>query len=136
MNKNVSVLVFALGALMSATGFGCGDDDDDERTGTLQQRWTIAGVSNPEACNLANAEQMRLVIIDSAGFTDATQFAPCRDLRLSLQLVPDRYTGTATFLGDDGLPVSRVLALAPFNIVEGQTTDVTVDFTVGDILAR
>src|SRR6187401_1355658 len=133
MKMHRNIVVLALGALVSASALGCGSDDD-EPIGTLQQNWTIASSTTPEAC--ANATQMRLVVVDSFGFTDATQFAPCSAFRMTLTLVPDRYTGTATFLGADGLPVSRTLVLAPFTIIEGQTTTETVDFSLSDFLAK
>jgi hypothetical protein len=128
--KTVSAL--AMGALVTVSALGC--SDDDEATGTLQQNWTINGSTDPSSCGPVGATQMRLVVIDSAGYTDATQFAPCTDFRATVSLIPDRYTAAVTFLGANGAPVSKTQLVPIFDIYSGQTTTVGTNFTLTDFI--
>lgn len=133
MPFNKSISAIAVAAMVSVSALGCSDDDEDE-VGTLQQNWTIAGSTDPSACGPVGATQMRLVVVDSFGFTDATQFAPCSDFRTSVTLLPDRYSATATFLGADGLPVSKTIILPVIDVFVDRTTSVTVDFALLDFV--
>lgn len=121
--------------LLVVAGAAC-DDDEPPPAGTLQQGWTIAGARTPEACSRFGATQMRLVVLDSSLFVEATRFAPCTDFTASLALTPDVYTGTATFLDANGVAVSNTRSITAFTISENITTLQNVDFAVGDFFRQ
>jgi hypothetical protein len=126
-----TILAIAIGAMVSVSVFGCSDDDP---VGTLQQSWTIGGSSDPSACGPVRAAQMRIVLTNSDGKIDATQFAPCADFHASVPLDPDRYAVAVTFLGPDGFPVSNTLLVPTIDIYSGQTTSIATDFTLRDFV--
>jgi hypothetical protein len=109
---------------------GCSSDDD----GTLVQNWTITGGTDPASCERAGAAQMRVVVVDSFGFVEATEFAPCQAFSTALSLSPDTYTATATFLNSSNVAVSRTLLIPGFIISENLTTTVNVPFQLSDFL--
>jgi hypothetical protein len=120
------LFVLTMGAV-----FGCGSGSHD---GTLQQNWTIAGGTDPAACTRVHATQMRLVVLDHNGLISATQFAPCTDFKTTLSLQADSYSGTATFLDQSNVVVSKTLLVTSFGINEGQTTALTLPFQLTDFL--
>ena len=129
----LKLIVASLGTLLLlGAASGCGSDDE----GTLQQNWTIQGGTSADACSVAGAAQMRVVIVDGNGFTQATNFESCSSFTSRIALDEDTYTGAATFVGTDGLPVSQTKIIPAFRIIKGETTVQTVDFNIGDFLAR
>ena len=127
------LIAMCVGAVLLVGGAGgCGDDNE----GTLQQNWTIQGTTTPNACTLARATQMRLVVVDANGFSEATSFVPCASFSSTLTLAENNYTGAATFLGEDGLAVSQTKIIPAFRISGGLTTTQTIDFAIGDFIAR
>jgi hypothetical protein len=126
MSRNIvaaAVIVLSIGGASS-----CGGNNN----GTLVPTWTIAGTTEPAACTGLRASQMRLVVLDSAGFVQATQFAPCTDFRTELTLHEDAYSATATFLDPSNVVVSKTLVISRFTVLEAQTTTLTVPFQVTD----
>lgn len=114
----------------------CGDDEDDDNFGTLQQGWTIAGTTDPAACIRTGATQMRIVVLDPGLFVEATQFAPCEDFATTLRLDDNNYTASATFLDANGVAVSETRTVAVFSIAEDRTTTLSIDFPLAAFLPR
>ncbi len=133
MKTKLSVLSATLGAaLLGAFGLSCSSTHD----GTLVQNWTIQGNVNPASCNTAGAVQMRVVVVNSSGGAEATNFTACNAFTTSFSLHPDNYTATATFLGANGLAISQTKLVPVFGISEDQTTVRTIDFAISDFLPR
>jgi hypothetical protein len=130
MKSKLSVLLGAL--LISGADLSCSSTHD----GTLQQNWTIQGNNNASACDVAGATQMRVVVVNSSGGTEATNFVECKTFTTSFSLHPDNYTATATFLGSNGVAVSQTKLVPVFSILEDQTTLRTIDFALNDFLPR
>jgi hypothetical protein len=132
MNTKLSVVCATLGAaLLGGAGHSCGTDD-----GTLTQTWTIQGNNHPANCDTAGAVQMRVVVVNSGGVAEGTNFVACNAFTTSFSLRPDNYTATATFLGANGLAVSQTKLVPVFGISADQTTVRTIDFAINDFLPR
>jgi hypothetical protein len=128
MNQAIVRLSGALAlTALAGTMVGCGSDEDP-LNGTLQQEWTIEGGRDIGSCERYRADRMRLVIFDSDGDLHATEFAPCQDFRTELVLRVATYTGTATFVDDQGAPVSDTLQVPQFTIFGDRPTVLSVDF--------
>jgi hypothetical protein len=125
-NMRVKHLIIATAAVavVGVTAVGCDNNDD----GTLNQTWSINGSRDPSVCDRVRASQMRIVVFDPGLFVQATQFAPCRDFRTSLVLDENTYTASATFLDQNGVPISETRTITAFNVFEDAYTDVNVDF--------
>lgn len=122
----------AIALLACGIGSGCTSDDD----GTLEQSWTIQDSTNPDACTVSGATQMRVIVVGSDGVSEATKFRSCAAFKTTQSLTADTYTGTATFLNANGVAVSQTKILPAFTIVEGVTTSRTINFVASDFLPR
>jgi hypothetical protein len=127
-------------SLASAAFLGCSGGDDriasvvpGIETGTLEQAWTIEGTKDPAKCTQYKADRFRMVVFDAKGEVHATKFAPCNAFQMKLDLKTDTYTGNATFIDAQGLPVSRTIELPPFNIAEDRKAALVVDFKPADM---
>lgn len=126
---NLKLAIVTLGTL-AVVGFGCSGTNN----GTYQQNWTIQGTTNPTACSVAGASQMRVVTIGAGGAVQATNFVPCNAFTTSFSLEPATYTAAATFLATNGAAVSQTKVLPAFTVFENQTTVQTIDFAASDFL--
>ncbi|HVH46514.1 MAG TPA: hypothetical protein VM925_29430 [Labilithrix sp.] len=136
----IRTIAFGLGSLVVAFGAGgCMGDDKIESvipgvaTGKLEQSWTIEGTKDVTKCEQYKAGLMRTVVLDSKGAVHATELAPCKEFRKTLDLKTDTYSANATFVDGAGNPVSKTLPIAPFTILEDKTVQVSVDFKAPDM---
>lgn len=129
---SMCLLSIATALALGTGGTGCDDDENiiAPSIGSLTQRWTIAGAADPAQCTRFGADRMRLVVVDSFGTLQATEFAACVAFQASLTLPVDDYTANATFVNAGGFPVSQTLPIGRFTIFQGQSTTQTIDFPV------
>lgn len=129
MRTTVVMCALSIGAALALAG--CDDDDevfDLDVTGTLEPRWTIEGLTQPERCVFYDADRMRIVVVNPDGAVEATELTPCASFATRIVLREDTYTGTATFIDEAGLPVSQTLPIPAFNVVDDQVTFLTIAF--------
>jgi hypothetical protein len=116
---------------LACLGFGCTSSQD----GMFVQTWTIQGGTSATSCTVTGATQMRTIIINGGGGVEATNFVACNAFQSSFVLAPGTYTAAATFIGANGLEISKTKLVPPFNITENITTGSTVDFALTDFQA-
>lgn len=115
----------------------CGTNDGgttpsaSEETGTLLQRWSIEGASDPAKCAQFGAARMRVVVYDDQGAVQATQFEDCGAFEMRLELLARPYQGNATFVGPAGDVVSETRAIDSFIVAAGAEIVRNVDFAAG-----
>ena len=122
-SKPAFFLLVAVGIASASCGGSSSED-----LGTLEQTWSIAGSTEPDACAVAGATQMRVVVLDPELVVEATQIAPCTDFRTAVDLADDVYGASVTFLDAAGIAVSKTRTFAKLTVRQDQTTPVHFDF--------
>lgn len=123
-----------MAAVLAMISMIAGCDDSD--VGLVRQNWTIDGRVDPQSCATLGAAQMRMVAVDGAGVVQGTEFTSCSAFQGTMRLNPGVYTVAATFLGTDGRPVSRSLAVEGFSVVDDEETVLSVDFPLSAFIRR
>jgi hypothetical protein len=91
--------------------------------------WTINGTKDPAQCTATGATTFNVSLFNSAGGSAGQFVQDCSAFATSINgLFPDTYTGRANLLDSGGLPRTTSVSLAPFDVVDGVSTTVAVDF--------
>ena len=94
-------------------------------TGTVTVSWTVAGSHSAPACSQFGAEQLELVVRDSAQRPVTTVRAPCTDFSVRVTLPRGNYEAEARLVDASGNDVSTALPIPDIRIVPG--TNLTID---------
>src|SRR4051794_32131534 len=95
---------------------------------TLVVRWTIDGVTDPNACVSSGAAVLEVSVVDPGGREIAAFQGACTDFALSVTLAPGNYAGSALLLDPARNPRTTTVFIDPFTLLGNDTLDVPVDF--------
>ena len=100
-----------------------------EPDGHLTLRWTIAGTSDPAACDDNNANVIDISVTDPADGSEIAGFQQdCRAFETTIPLAPGSYAASARMVDASGQPVSTDVPVAPFTLVGNDELVQDVDF--------
>jgi hypothetical protein len=91
--------------------------------------WTIAESKDPQSCAAFDAATLNVALYDWAGAFAGAYVQDCTAMATTIAgLAPDTYTGHAELLDPAGNVRTTSIALAPFDVFAGATTNVALDF--------
>lgn len=96
-------------------------------TGTLEMSWSIEGRQDAAACEEVGAIAFDTVLYDQ-GFAIGRWRAPCADFERSIDLFVDDFVTRSTLIDVNESAVLRRVVEDRFVILEGQVTQVVIDF--------
>ncbi|WP_394837923.1 hypothetical protein LVJ94_13510 [Pendulispora rubella] len=105
------------------------DDDDDHYgrdTGSVTLRWTINGAADPAQCQLSASARIFITVLAGPSPLDYRQ--DCTALGTAIELPPGTYSGDVHLEDAAGQPRTTDIRLVPFDIVEGSTLNIPIDF--------
>ena len=129
MNRH-ALLVASL--LASASLSGCFISADSgppppASVGTLTFDWTVAGTTDPAACDSFEVDGMDLIVYDDRGAQVTEVTAPCDAFSVSVDLDEGTYSVDA-MLTDRGLAGSATETLANLDVIGDTELVANVDF--------
>jgi len=115
--------------LAAACGAYDGGPPPPPPQGNAIMAWTIDEATDPNLCNQSGAATFHVVLYDSTGAFAGEYVQDCSAFATTLfGLYPDTYTGQANLLDANGSPRTTSVDLAPFDVVDGVTVTVSMDF--------
>jgi len=96
--------------------------------GTLELTWTIAGTTDPSACNQSVVDSLQVTITDVNGAFFGNYAARCADFAIAIDLPPGRFGGYAKLVDPGGNPRTTTIDIVPFDIISDTKLDVPIDF--------
>jgi hypothetical protein len=122
--------VLALGLFAASSLPGCfisADSNPPAPIGTLTLEWTVAGTTDPAACDSFEVDGFDLIIYDDRGVQVTEVTAPCDAFNVSVDLEEGTYSVDAT-LTDRGLVGSVTESLDNLDVIGGTELTASVDF--------
>jgi hypothetical protein len=122
------------GALgMACSGSGGADvvvgASPTEPDGTLTLRWTIAGTTDPAACDDNNVDQIDISITDPNNGDEIAGFQQdCRAFQTDIPLAPGDYAAAARMVDGSGHALTTDVQVAPFTLVGNDQLVQDIDF--------
>lgn len=127
--------VAAVAMAMVACGGGHSSGDvvvaaaPTEPDGHLTLRWTIAGTTDPVACDDNHAAAIDISVIDPADGSEIAGFQQdCRAFETSIALAPGSYAASARMVDGAGHTLTTDVPVAPFTLVGNDELVQDVDF--------
>lgn len=91
--------------------------------------WTIDQAKDPSLCDQFGAATFHVVLYDSTGAFAGEYVQDCSAFATTIfDLYADTYTGQANLLDANGAPRTTTIDLAPFDVFDGATVTVAMDF--------
>ena len=104
-------------------------------SGSAIMDWTIDGTRDPAECQATGASTFNVTLFSSTGATAGQWVQDCTAFATTIPgLFPDTYTGRANLVDPGGNPRTTAVPLAPFDVVEGTTVTVPMDFPINSFL--
>jgi hypothetical protein len=99
------------------------------QTGEAVMDWTIDGTKDPARCRSTGADTFHIALYNSGGHFAGEYVQDCTTFATSIGgLVPDTYTGQADLLDANGAARTTTVDLAAFDVIEGTSVTVGLDF--------
>jgi hypothetical protein len=99
------------------------------QTGDAVMDWTIDGSKDPSRCQATSAATFHVALYGSGGGFAGEYVQDCSAFATTIGgLVADTYTGQATLLDSGGGARTTTINLAAFDVIEGTTVTVGLDF--------
>jgi hypothetical protein len=127
---------FSLGAWLC---LACSDDavgpsaSADAGTGRVELTWTIGGEQQASSCERFGADALNAVLMDEGYVVDRRQ-APCADFSASMEAYVDDYVLSTTLIDSDGYRITERVVSISFDLLEGETELIEVDFPESSFL--
>lgn len=100
-----------------------------EPNGHLTLRWTIAGTTDPRACDDNDVDVIDISVTDPADGSEIAGFQQdCRAFETSISLAPGHYAAAARMVDNGGHAVTTDVPVAPFTLVGNDELVQDVDF--------
>ena len=119
--------LLACAPLVSACGGGS-SETVVIASGTLVVDWTVDGSTDPELCDQADAESLRLSVFTDWGAHVGDFLDDCRAFSTAVDLEPGRYDADAVLEDGRGRARTTTIAIAPFWINGADTLSIPIDF--------
>jgi hypothetical protein len=103
-------------------------------TATLDVAWTVDGTTDPAQCRQGGATQIDIIVETHSGRYVGDFTADCADFDILIDLDPGQYQATAVLLDDRGHDRTTAVQIDPFDLFEGDTVPVDVDFPADSFL--
>lgn len=117
--------MFALAVPTSA----CAADSDPVvvSSGSIILRWSINGTFDPNLCQDAAVDRIRIIVYDGRNAFIGEWIAPCQDFTTRIDLLPGQYRAEVALVGTGGVE-STTVRIDPFTIVSRSDHVVDIDF--------
>ena len=130
-----SLIAVAAVAMAAVAWSGSADGDvvvgasPTEPDGRLTLRWTIAGTTDPTACDDNNADVIDISITDPNDGSEIAGFQQdCHAFETTIPLAPGSYAAAARMVDGSGRAVSTDVPVAPFTLAGNDELVQDVDF--------
>jgi hypothetical protein len=105
------------------------------QTGSAVMDWTIDGNKDPAACNATSAATFHVSLYGSNGAFAGEYVQDCSAFATTIDgLAPDTYSGKAELLDSASRPRTTSVNLQPFDVIEGSSSTVALDFPSNSFL--
>jgi hypothetical protein len=128
MPKIHGALVLAASTLLACAGVVDGAAPGLER-GTAAISWSVAGSSDPSACDRYGAPNLHILVRDTADVVRADRVLPCSAFTADVAVHAGVYGISATFEDQEGGRSSATARAGPFAVDVAERTDVPLAFT-------
>ena len=101
---------------------------------TLDVAWTVDGTTDPAQCRQGGATQIDVIVETHSGRYVNDFTADCADFGMLIDLDPGQYQASALLLDDSGHDRTTEVQIDPFDLFEGDTLPVDIDFPADSFL--
>lgn len=127
------IAIAAIAMVAACSGSGSAEvvstANPTEPNGHLTLRWTIAGTTDPAACDDNNATSIDISVTDPGTGDEIAGFQQdCRAFETSIALAPGDYAAAARMVDGSGHAVTTDVPVAPFTLVGNDELVQDVDF--------